>query len=64
MLSKDNRGLRANSWGILLYTLMTSNMTISVSSSTPLGHLIKKSKLSQIKLLMCFNKGFDSISVN
>ena len=45
-----------NWWGILVYKLITSSMTISVSSSRSLGHLITISKLSRIKLLMCFNK--------
>ena len=41
-----------------------SNVTISVSSFTLLGPLIKKSKLSRIKLLMFFKKGFNNISIN
>ena len=39
-------------------------MIILVSSSTSLGHSIKKSKLSRVKLLMCFKRGFNSVSVN
>ena len=46
-----------------MYKLITSNITISVFSSISLGHLFKKSKLSQIKLLMRLRKGFSSISI-
>ena len=37
---------------------------ISVSSSTSLGHLFQKALPSEIKLLMCVKKGFNSISIN
>ena len=47
-----------------MYKLIMSNVTISVFSSTFLGHLSKKSKLLPIKLLMRFKKGFNSISIN
>ena len=46
-------------WGTLVYMQITSKVTVSVSSSASLGHLIKKFKLSGIKLLMPFKKGFD-----
>ena len=47
-----------------LYKLITSNLTILVSSSTSLGRLNKRSKLSRETFLMCFKKGFISIPIN
>ena len=32
--------------------------------SASLGHLVKKSNLSRVKLLMCFKRGFNSILIN
>ena len=46
-----------------MHKLTTPNVTISVCLSTVFGHLIKKSKLSRIKLLICFKKGFNSVSI-
>ena len=47
-----------------MHKLITSNVTISLSSSASLGHLIKNSKLPQRKLLMFFKKTFNSVSIN
>ena len=46
-----------------LYPLL-SNVAISVSPSTSLGHLFEKAKLLKIKLLMRFKEAFNSISIN
>ena len=52
-----------NFFRIILYKLITSNITISVCWSTSFGHLINKFYLSQIKLLVWFKKDFNSISI-
>ena len=44
-----------------MYKIIT--MTISMASSTSLGHLFKTFKLSRVKFLICFKKDFKSISI-
>ena len=48
VVRKYPKAFRPYSCGMLVYKLVTPNVTISVSGSTSLGHLLKKSTLSRI----------------